>query len=105
MFYSNCDSPSTLPRTAVEHGPVGGPTHGRVHHPQHWGGAADERDVHGELAIALDELLGAIQGVHAPAVLVPLLCTARGGAECEGMGGEEATLYCVYAPSYFVHAV
>ena len=37
-----------------------------VHDTQHGFVAADQRDIHGEFAVALDELLGPVQRVHEP---------------------------------------
>lgn len=65
--------------------PVGLAADGDVHHPHDGLVAVHECDVHGELAVALEELLGAVHGVDQPEVLV-LLQRARGS---RGGGGEE----------------
>ncbi|KDX38553.1 hypothetical protein AC96_5203 [Escherichia coli 2-156-04_S4_C2] len=42
------------------------PQGGRQHHPQAWAPLLDQGDVDGELAIAADEFLGAVQGIDQP---------------------------------------
>jgi len=41
---------------------------GAVHHPCKWCSFHTQADVDREVAVALDELLGAVQGVHAPRI-------------------------------------
>ncbi len=41
--------------------------HGHMHHAQHRTCALDQRDIHAEFAVALEELLGTVEGIDNPA--------------------------------------